>query len=802
MTATKLKPKDLRLEYNVNKIKFKTTDEVAPLEGMIGQERAVKATEFGLRIKRPGYNIFMTGLTGTGKSSYAQSIIKKISAEEPVPDDWVYVYNFEHPGEPIALNLPAGSGYEFCRRIEELLDDLKESIPKAFDGDDYERQKSVFVKEFQESRSALFEELNKVAQEQGFALKRTSSGFVTIPIKDGEQINEEEYANLEQAERDGLEKKSTEVQLKAMEIMRRVQRVEKELKEKLKDLDQKIGLAAIGHLFNDLTEQYERDEAVKKYLKAFEEDVLSNLADFRGDDEDQQNPMLWLRRQSQEQTDIRYTVNLLVDHRDTEGAPMVYETNPSYYNLLGRVEYENRFGMVVTDFSMIKPGALHEANGGYLILQARDVLSAMQSWEVLKRVLRTSEIRIENISEHFGLVAMATLRPQPIPLDIKVIMIGNPYIYQILYHYDEDFRKLFKVKADFDIEMDSCSNNIKKMAGFIAYHCNKQKLRPFTREAVAEIVEYSMRLAENQKKLSTRFNEIVDLLFEADAWAELDQKKLVGREEVVKSLEEMIYRSNKYEEKIIDSIRDGVILLDLKGQKIGQVNALSVLNQGDYLFGRPSRITASTYLGRRGIINIERESDLSGNIHNKGVLILSGFIGQIYGDMVPINLSASLCFEQSYGGVDGDSASAAELFCLLSSLAEAPLRQDLAVTGSINQKGEIQPVGGINSKIEGFYLACKAVGLTGSQGVVIPAKNRRNLMLKQEIVEDVAAGLFHIYAIETVDEGIELLSGITAGSRNKDGSFRKNSFNARVVEKLERYNRILQNEKEKRAGKK
>jgi len=397
---------------------------------------------------------------------------------------------------------------------------------------------------------------------------------------------------------------------------------------------------------------------------------------------------------------------------------------------------------------------------------------------------------------------MATLRPQPIPLNIKVIMIGNPYIYQILYHYDEDFRKLFKVKADFDIEMDSCNHNIKKMAGFIAYHCNKQNLRPFTREAVAEIVGYSMRLAENQEKLSTRFNEIVDLLFEADAWAELDQKEFVGREEVDKSLKEMIYRSNKYEEKIIDSIRDGVILLDLDGEKIGQVNALSVLNQGDYVFGRPSRITASTYLGRRGIINIERESDLSGNIHNKGVLILSGLIGQLYGDTVPINLSASICFEQSYGGVDGDSASAAELFCLLSSLAEAPLRQDLAVTGSLNQKGEIQPVGGINSKIEGFYLACKAVGLTGNQGVVIPAQNRRNLMLKKEIVDEVAAGRFHIYTIKTVNEGIELLSGMPAGSRNKDGSYRKGSFNARVVEKLNRYHRTLQNEKESRPRKK
>jgi len=797
MTWKKLAATDLRKYCKVEDINFNTTEDVPLLEGMIGQERAVRATEFGLRIKRHGYNIFMTGLTGTGKSSYAQSIISKISAEEPVPDDWVYVYNFEHPGEPIAMNLPAGLGEIFCRHIEELLEDLKQNIPKAFDGEDYERQKSVYVKEFQEARSVIFEELNKVASDKGFALKRTSSGFVTIPLHEGEQINEEDYAKLDQEKKDELEKKSTEIQIKAMEIMRRVQKVEKDLKEQLKDLDQRIGLAAIGHLFNELLEEYEDYLAIQKYLQAFQKDVLSNLADFRSDEEDQQNPMLWLRRQSQEQADMRYTVNLLVDNRETEGAPMVYETNPSYYNLLGRVEYENRFGMVVTDFTMIKAGALHRANGGYLILQARDVLTALQSWDVLKRVLRTREIRIENIGEHFGLVAMATLRPQPIPLNIKVVMIGNPLIYQILYHYDEDFRKLFKIKADFDIEMERKEDNVNKMAGFISYHCQKQNLRHFDREAVAEIVEYSTRLAENQTKLSTRFNEIVDLLFEADAWAELDGEKVVGKAQIEKSLEEMVYRSNKYEQKIVESIKDEEILLDLDGSRVGQINALSLLDQGDYRFGRPSRITASTYLGRKGIINIERESDLSGRIHNKGVLILSGYLGLRYGSLVPLNLTASLCFEQSYGGVDGDSASAAELFCLFSSLADVPLRQDLAVTGSINQKGEIQPIGGVNSKIEGFYLACKAKGLTGNQGVIIPQKNQHSLMLKKDVIEAVEKEQFNIYTISTVDEGIELLTGLPAGELLDDGTFSEGSFNDKVLTKLKQFNEIMRSEKEK-----
>lgn len=795
MAFEKLKVEELRINCKPEEITFKTTAEVPPLEGMIGQERAVRATEFGLRIKRPGYNIFMTGLTGTGKLSYAQSIIEKMSAEEPVPDDWIYVYNFDHPGEPLALNLPAGMGYEFCMKIQELLEDLKQNIPKAFDGEDYERQKSVYIKEFQEARGIHFEELNKAAQEQGFALKRTSSGFVTVPLHEGEQISEEEYAKLDQKVKDQLEKKSTDVQLKAMEIMRRVQKVEKELKDKLKELDQRIGLAAIGHLFNELTEEYKDYPTLIKYLNAFRDDVLSNLADFRGDDEEQPNPMMWLRRQSQEQAEMRYTVNLLVDNREIKGAPMVYETNPSYYNLLGRVEYENRFGMVVTDFSMIKPGALHRANGGYLILQARDVLTALQSWDVLKRVLRTREIRIENIGEHFGLVAMATLRPQPIPLNIKVVMIGNPYLYQVLYHYDEDFRKLFKIKADFDIEMERLSDNINKMAGFISYHCKKQKLRHFNPSAVAEIVEYSTRLAEKQDKLSTRFNEIVDLLFEADTWAELDGVKVVSKKQVQKALDEMVYRSSKYEQKVVEAIKENVILLDLKGSKVGQVNALSVLDQGDYSFGRPSRITAATYLGRKGIINIERESDLSGKIHNKGVLILSGCIGMRYGSQVPINLTASVTFEQSYGGIDGDSASAAELICILSSLAEIPIRQDLALTGSVNQKGEIQPVGGINSKIEGFFLACKTVGLNGKQGVVIPEQNRKNLMLKKEVVEAVKKGRFHLYAIKTVDEGLELLSGLEAGAIRKGGAVKEGTFNHKVLQKLKQFNEALKSEK-------
>jgi len=796
MAVHKLSAGELKYYCDPQELSFETTAEIPLLEGMIGQERAVKAMEFGLRIKRAGYNIFMTGFTGTGKLSYALSAVEKIAAGEPLPDDWLYVYNFDNPGEPLALNLPAGKGALFCRHVEELFEDLKQAIPKAFDTEDYERQKAVYVKEFQAQRNAYLEELNKTALEHGFTLKRTSSGFVTVPLLDGEPLSEEDYAKLDQSVKEELEKKSTAVQLKAMEIMRRIQSAERELKEKFKQLDQKIAIAATGHLFNEILEIYSGFPEVQRYLKALQEDVLSNLGEFRAEEEEQTFPLFWLRRQSQEQAELRYKVNLLVDHRETTGAPLVYETNPSYYNLLGRMEYENRFGAVVTDFTMLKAGALHRANGGYLILQANDVLAGMQSWEVLKRALKTKEIRIETLGEQYALTAFSTLRPQPIPLQVKVILIGNPLLYQLLYYYDEDFRKLFKVKVDFDVEMEKHDRNVAKMAGFIAYHCNQEKLRHFDRAAVAKMIEYSARLAEHQEKLSTRFNDIVELLYEADTWAGIEGTDIVGAAHVEKALAEKIQRSNKYEQKILEAIEEGHLLLDLEGAKIGQVNALSVIDLGDYQFGRPSRVTASVYPDRRGIIDIERESKLSGKIHDKGILILSGYLGRRYGRKVPLTLSGSLCFEQSYSGVEGDSASAAELFALISSISGIPLKQGLAVTGSVNQNGEIQPVGGVNSKIEGFFDACKIKGLTGEQGVIIPETNRKNLMLRDEIAAAVSAGKFHLYTVSTVDEGLTLLTGREAGAELEDGSFPPGTVNEAVVKRLQQFGETLRRQKE------
>lgn len=770
---------------------FETTEEVPPLEDIIGQERAVKAMDFGLRIKQHGYNIYISGITGTGKNSYARSLIKEIAAGEDVPDDWCYVYNFKKPEEPIALNFPAGEGAVFARNMENFIAELKEAIPNAFSSEDYDRKKTEYIKEYQDIRTALMDKLNRIASEKGFLLKKTSSGFVTVPVVDDKQVSEQDYDKLPEETKEELEARSNEVQLKALEILRKIQGAEKELRKKIKKMDREIALMAIGHFFEEMNEEYRDHTKVMNYLHDFREDVLNNISIFRADEEDSSHePLAWLGRQSK-QREIRYKVNLLVDNQDRKGAPVEIEHNPFYYNMIGRVEYENRMGMVLTDFTMIKGGALHRANGGYLILQALDVLNSLQSWEVIKRVLKTKKITIENIAEQYGLVAMSTLKPEPIPLNTKVIMIGSQLIYQLLYHYDEDFRKLFKIKADFDVEMKRDRVNMTKMASFISAHCRKEKLKHFDREAVARVVDYGSRLAEDREKISTRFNDIVEILYEADAWAGVEGDDLVSGGHVQKAITEKIYRSNKLENKIQELVEKEQILLDVEGSAVGQINGLSVVDLGDYRFGYPTRITASTFLGRQGIINIERESELSGKIYNKAVLIIGGFIGHRYAQKVPLSLSASICFEQSYSGVEGDSASVAELLAILSSLAEVPLRQGVAVSGSVNQKGEVQPVGGINQKIEGFYHTCRVKGLDGDQGVVIPAANYSNLMLSPEVVEAVKEGLFSVYLVNDIDEAVELMTGMAPGTMQEDGTFPEGTFNYLVQEKLLHYHRLI-----------
>ena len=770
---------------------FDTTETVSPLDVMIGQERAVKAMEFGLLAKNPGYNIYISGLVGTGKITYAQDAVSQVAAKDPVPDDWCYVNNFDNPSQPIAFSLPAGLGARFRQDMEDLVEELKTDIPKVFSGEDYEQAKNAILAKLQEQRSQTLESFNQRAIELGIMPQWSTTGFVGIPMKDGKPMTPEEFQQLEQEERETIEKKLLAVHEKALESIRFVQGVERQAREEIKELDGKIGLFAVGYVIDDLISKYKDHEAVVEYLEAVKKDVVKNIRDFKPEAEEEMNPLLLFQRGARDSAKDKYKVNLLVDNRETRGAPVIIESNPTYYNLVGRVEYETRMGMVSTDFSMIKPGALHRANGGYLILHVRDVLANLGSWDGLKRALKTKKLLLENLGEHYGMLAMASLKPAAIPIQVKVILIGNPYLYNILFAYDEDFRKLFKVYADFDVEMDNDAVNNQKLAGFISSTVRRESLKHFDREAVRAVAAYSSRLSGSQKKLSTRFNEVVELLCEADVWASVDNSQVVTAEHIKKAIDQKRYRSNKYEEKLREMFADGTLLIDTQGSKVGQVNGLAVLSVGEYLFGKPSRITANTFIGKSGVVNIERETKISGSSHTKGVLILSGYLGEKYAQGYPLAVTASLTFEQLYEGVDGDSASSTELYAILSSLSGVPIKQSIAVTGSVNQKAEIQPIGGATEKIEGYFAVCKLKGLTGDQGVMIPYQNIHNLNLDDEVIDAVRNKQFHIYAVKTVDEGIEVLTGMPAGQIHADGSYPEGTIHSLVSKKLKKYTETL-----------
>lgn len=779
----------LRFTCDENLFHFETTASISPLDVMIGQKRAVKAVEFGLFAKNHGYNIFISGLVGTGKITYAKSAVAKVAAEQQTPGDWCYVNNFKNSSQPIALLLPAGMGHVFSQEIEDLMEDIKTEVGKVFNSDDYESAKNNTIKSFQERRTIIIDSFNEKASEYGILPQWSTTGFVGMPMKDGKTLSPEEFQTLDKEEREATEKKILTVHEKAMEVIRRMQELEREMREEIRKLDSKVGLFAAGSMIDEVVQKYQDHSEVVEYLEAVKEDVVKNISDFKansGDDE-QNNPFAFLKKNNQDSIRDKYKVNLLVDNRELKGAPVVFESNPTYYNLVGRVEYETRMGMVSTDFTMIKAGALHKANGGYLILNARDVLTNIGSWEALKRILNTQKLFVENLSEQYGMMAMASLKPKPVPINVKVILIGNPYLYYLMYNYDEDFCKLFKIHADFDTQMDSTTDNIIKMAEFISSSIEAKKLKHFDRSAVARMVEYSCRLAGSQKKLTTRFSEIVKILCEADIWATMNKSDIVSGKHVKQAIEEKKYRSNKYEEHLQEMVADGKLMIDTTDRTIGQVNGLAVMSVGEYMFGKPSRITANTYMGKSGIVNIERETKMSGTSHTKGVLILSGYIGQKYAQKYPLALTASLTFEQLYGGIDGDSASSTELYALLSSLSGVPIKQYIAVTGSVNQKGEVQPIGGVTEKIEGFFSICKMKGLTGEQGVMIPHQNVDELVLNDEVIEAVAQGQFHIYAVKTIDQGIELLTDVPAGECRVDGTYSPGSIHYLVMQRLKEY---------------
>jgi lon-related putative ATP-dependent protease len=742
-----------------------------PSNGLIGQERASEALAFGMQMKDKGYNIYVCGATGTGKTTFAKAYAQKLAASEPTPPDICYVFNFANPKHPKLITLPAGRGRNLRDDMNELVNRLSNELPKTFSNKEFEHKKNEIVKLFHGKRDEIIKEVTEEAREQHFGVKSTNSGIYFMPIIDGEIINEEQFDDLPQEQKDNISVNSESIQKRAAEAMRTIKDYEKTTRKDVEDLEYAIGLLTVGHHMDDILKEYGGEPGVLEYLKAVKEHILDNLTDFISeeteDDENLQNLMPWFNKKSTEDILTKYKVNLLTDNTETKGAPVVPDFNPTYANLVGEIEYDNEFGNFSTDFMKIKPGLLHKANGGYLILQAQDLLSSSYAWETLRRTLLTGEIVTEPLREYTTGIAVSGIKPEPIPIKVKVILIGGGFYYDLLYHYDDHFEKLFKIRVDFDYEMKLTHTNQNEIAHYINRYAQENDTPPYEAEALGRLIEYAARLAERQDRLTTRFNRLTEIIAEAAAWAKMDGLNSVTAACMQKAIAKRDYRLGMYEEKLSELIEDDIIMIDTAGEKVGQINGLAVLDAGDYVFAKPSRITATTYMGKAGIINIEKEAEMSGSIHEKGVQVLIGYLGQTYAQDFPLSLSCRICFEQNYSGIDGDSASSTELYAVLSSLTGLPIRQDIAVTGSINQRGEIQPIGGVTYKIEGFYDLCDKRGLTGKQGVIIPTRNVRDLVLKDEVIEAVREGLFHIYAISHVDEGIEILTGVAAGKVSK-----------------------------------
>ncbi len=781
---------------DLSKLKFKTTDELKISDEFIAQNRAISSLNFGLDLDYKGYNIFVSGDDGTGKLSTVRTILEHIAPMKHTPNDWCYIHNFDHPERPIAIELPRGSAKEFKKDMQVFVDGLLKEIPAAFESKDYEDRINDIMKFYGDKKNNLFSTLEEMAKEHNFAIKVTKVNVVTIPIIEGKQIDEHEYAKLDKNEKDRIEKEREKINEEIVKFLREIRVIDRKMQEQIESVQKQVALMVADGYLNDLVEKYEKEKEVIDYLAKVKNHVLDNLNFFLGFEDPNANA----RKQPQrKKTLTEYEVNVLVDNTDTSGAPIVFENNPTYFNVFGKLEKRIEYGFYTADFSMIRSGSLLKANGGYLIVQAMDLLMNFQVWNQLKRVLKNREIILEDPLEEHGLIATTGFKPEPIPLNVKVIMVGSADLYYLLYHHDEDFHNIFKVKADFDYEMPKSKEFIEKYASFIATRCKENKLKHFTKEAVGRIIEYSSRLIEDQNRLSAQFGKINDLIVEANFFAKNQQSKYVDLACVEKAITEKRARVKLPEEKMLKYIHEGDLMINVEGKAVGELNALSVLNYGDFEFGRPSKITARTFHGKSGLINIERESKLSGKLHDKGVLILNGYFGWKYGQNKPVSLSASLCFEQSYGMIDGDSASSTEFYALLSSLSGVPIQQSIAVTGSMNQRGEVQPIGGVNSKVEGFFDVCKLRGLDGSHGVMIPKHNVKNLMLKEEVVEAVKKKKFHIYAVETVDDGIEVLTGVPAGKMKKDGSYPAKSIHSLVQKTLESFGKEPSKKRKKKS---
>ena len=784
--------KDLKMTCNPNIFNFDTTADLESIQDGIGQERGIKALEFGLQVDVKGYNLYLEGPSGVGKTLYTKNYLNKLASKKKVPSDWCYIYNFENPNEPIAVELPAGQGKEFKEAMDGFIKEIRKDIRKTFNNDDFEKEKALIKQEFEEKRSALLDKLNEDASKHNFQVKTAQNGIYMMPIVNGKVIEEEEFEKLDDEIKKEYEEKSLIVQEQIMNAISRIKEIERQSDKKISEWQSNVALLTVNVHINYLKSKYKRNKKINHFLNDVKQDVLKNIPTFLEDPSKQQAAQLTPAMRKPDPC-LNYRINLFVDNSNREGAPVIMDSNYSYNNIFGAIEYENYYGSLKTDHTMLKPGLLQQANGGYIIFQAKDLLANGNCYESLKKALRIKELGIENVAEQRSSMVLISLKPEPIPLNLKVILIGNSSIYQTLLAMDSDFRKLFKIKVEFEETAEANSENLNKLAQIIHGFCEHQELPQLDKSAMARLVEYSSKLAGSHSKVSTKFDDLMQVVGEAATWAKLSRSKVVTENYIIKALEERVERVKKYDERYLEMIKENTLLIDTSGYKVGQLNGLTVMSIGNYTFGKPAKITVNTYTGKSGIVNIEREVEISGPSHSKGVLILTGYLGEMFAQDMPLCLTASICFEQLYNGVDGDSASSTELYGLLSSLSDIPINQSIAVTGSVNQKGQIQPIGGVNEKIEGYFQVCKVRGLDGSHGVMIPVQNIDNLQLSDEIIQAVKEKKFHIYAVSTIEEGIEVLTGVPAGKKDKDGHFPAGTVNRLVYEKLKKYAKINEN---------
>lgn len=764
----------------------------APQEKIMGQERASDAIKFGMGMKSNGYHIFIAGPSKAGLTYAARTYIEEQAKKEPTPPDWCYVHNFKEPDKPKAIRLSAGRGKELKKDMQELIETAQKKIAEVFESDEYSAKETEVQKAFEKDRRQVVEELSNLAREEGFILQVSQVGMMIIPAtKEGMPLSQEKLGELSESEKTELREKSERLQEKMKEGVKRIRDAEANFKEKHRQLESEVALSVVSQIMEPYVDKFKEENDVVEYLKAVQNDILENIGEFRKKEEAQQPQVPQFQVPQKDGIFRKYMVNVLIDHSETHGAPVLIESNPIYPNLFGSIERQVWFGALVTDFTMVKPGVLHKANGGYLIMKALDLLKYWLSWEALKRALRDEEIRIEDLGELYGLFSTRTIRPEPIPLNIKIVLTGDPYLFELLHVYDDRFPKLFKVKAHMDDRVDRRQETMVQSAQMVGNLCREEKLRHLDRTGMARVLEYSMERTEDREKLTLELGDIRDLIKEANYYAGLEPSEFIKREHVEKAISKRIFRSNLLEERIKELVEKDIFWVETDGARVGQINGLSILWTGDHEFGKPNRITATVSVGREGVVAIERESKMSGKLHTKGVMILTGFLKERFAHNKPLSLTATFTFEQSYGMVEGDSASSTELYALLSALAKVPIQQGIAVTGSVSQKGEIQPVGGVTRKIEAFFDICRYKGFTGRQGVIIPAKNTRNLMLKQEVIEAVKEGKFHVWGISTIEEGIEILTGMEAGTLQPDGTYPEGTLFRRVDDRLQELGEIV-----------